>query len=83
MKKYICLTLICFSFSVFADNNSGLGQLGEASDSKNNCHRKEIMGCGPCFKLCMEHNSEESKGKDVASGSKVKTKSSSGSASKQ
>lgn len=85
MKKYIVLSLICFSFSALAAKDSAvLGQLGEdnASDSKNNCNRKEIQGCGPCFKLCMEQNSGDRSGKEVANGS-IKAKSKSGTVGKQ
>lgn len=84
MRKYLLLSFVFLSFGAFA-NSAGLGQLGEdsGSDSKNNCYRKEIQGCGPCFKLCMEQNSGDRGAKDVAGGSKAPAKKGSSSATAQ
>jgi len=79
MRKYFLLSFVFLSFAAVA--NPGLGQLGEDSASdKSNCYRKEIQGCGPCFKLCMEQNSGDRGAKDVG-GSATKTPSKKGSSS--
>lgn len=59
MKKYLIFAMIFFSFSALASKDSA--SLGENSPGKsmNDCNAAHVVGCGPCYKLCIEQNKSE------------------------
>jgi hypothetical protein len=70
MKKYIIMSLVCFSFASVASDKVKLGQL-DGSTGQNDCNAPHVVACGPCYKLCVEQNKSDRGAKgDTASGAK-------------
>jgi hypothetical protein len=74
MKKYLIVALVCLSPMVFAEESAKLGQV-ENSFGQNDCNAPQVKGCGPCYKLCIEHNKSDRGGKDLNAPAAAKGKS--------
>jgi hypothetical protein len=82
MKMILVISLLCLASVSFAANNSGkVGQKDSSNDS-DPCNKPEIIGCGPCYKQCLEQNSVEGAKADTSRGSST-SKNRKGSATKQ
>lgn len=84
MKKYLLLTLVCFSFAAVAaeKDSARLGQV-DNSFGQNDCNAPQIAGCGPCYKLCIEQNKSDRGAKDTSSSSRSQSKTGRSSATRQ
>lgn len=83
MKKYFAITLLCLASLSFAAGNSvKLGQKDHNSDP-DPCNKPEILGCGPCYKQCLEQNNLEGAKADTSRGSSPAVKGGKASATKQ
>lgn len=82
MKMILVISLLCLASVSFAANSSGkVGQKDSSNDS-DPCNKPEIIGCGPCYKQCLEQNSAEGAKADTSRSSST-SKTRKGSATKQ